>query len=59
MPMVVSWLPDSNVTVVSAVAFRNAEGPMLVTLAGIVMLPSDVADSNAPSPMVVTLAGMV
>ena len=54
-----SWLPDSNVTVLSDVALRNAPSPMYVTLAGMVMLVSDVAFRNASSLMYVTLAGMV
>jgi hypothetical protein len=35
-PMLMSWLPDPNVTMVSAVVPENAPSPMLVTLAGMV-----------------------
>ena len=59
LPMLASWLSDSNVTVSSDVAPPNATSPMLVTLAGMVMLVSDVASTNAKLPMLVTLAGMV
>ena len=56
--MLVSWLPDPNVTVLSDVAPANAPSPMLVTLAGMSMLVS-AEPTNAASPMLVTLSGMV
>jgi hypothetical protein len=47
LPMLASWLSDSNVTVVSDVVPLNVAAPMLVTPAGMVMLASAVVPANA------------
>ena len=57
--MLVSLLPDPKLTVARDSANANALSPMLVTLAGMVILVRLSAFRNAPSPMLVTLAGMV
>ena len=44
---------------VSELQLRNAEGPMLVTLAGIEMLVSELHWKNASVPMLVTLFRIV
>ena len=52
-------LAASTVKVFRAVQFKNASGPMPVTLAGIVMLVRPVQWKNANCVIMVTLAGMV
>ena len=49
-PIDVSWLPISNVTIVSAVC-ENAPTSMILTFAGIVMDVSELAHKNADSPI--------
>ena len=59
LPMVVSLLPDANMTVFKDLASEKVPYSIDVTPAGMVIAVNALAPLNAESPMDVTPAGMV